>query len=234
MGRAIVRRLAADGAAVVFTYATNEAAAKQVVAEVETAGGWARAVRADLSEPAQVERLFAAVDQHFARLGIVGLDILVNNAGVPTGTPIAEVTEAEYDRVMAVNAKSVFFAIQHAIRRLRDGGRIVTLSTMSTAYATPGEAVYAASKAAVEQFTRVATQELGERGITVNTVSPGPTDTDLLRGAVPEEALQGVAQMTPLGRLGRPADIASVVAFLVGLDGGWLTGQNLRADGGLV
>jgi 3-oxoacyl-[acyl-carrier protein] reductase len=222
IGRAIVRRLAADGAAVVFGYATNERAAKQVEAERI----WA--VQADVGDLADIDRLFGVADERFD-----GLDIFVNNAGIPSGTPIAEVSEADYDRVMAVNAKGAFFALQRAAARMKDGGRIVNISTMGTAWPSPGEALYAASKAAIEQFARVASRELGRRGITVNTISPGPTDTDLLHG-VPAEALDQVAHLTALGRLGRPADIADVVAFLVGPDAHWLTGQNIRADGGLT
>ena len=223
IGRAIVERLAADGTAVVFSYATDEAAAKQLL------GDRVWAVQADLADPAQIERLFATADEHLG-----GLDVLVNNAAIPSTTPITDLAEVDYDRVMAVNAKGTFLAIQHASRRMGAGGRIVNISSMSTAYATPGEAVYAASKAAVEQFTRVAAKELGPRGITVNAVAPGPTDTDLLRGAVPPEALAATAGMIPLGRLGHPRDIAAAVAMLTGPDGAWITGVTLLATGGLV
>ncbi|WP_158886738.1 SDR family oxidoreductase [Amycolatopsis anabasis] len=224
IGRAIVRRLTAEGADVVFGYRADAVAAKAVAAETG-----AHAVRADLGEPDEVERLFAEAD---ARLG--RLDILVNNAGIIADAPIGEVTAELYDRVLAVNARGPFLALQQAARRMADGGRIVNISTMTTAWPSGGESVYAASKAALEQFGRVASRELGARGITVNTVSPGPTDTDLLRGGTTEEARQGVVYLTPLGRLGRPEDVADVVAFLAGPDARWLTGQNLRADGGLV
>lgn len=234
IGRAIVLRLAADGAAVVFSYRSDEAAAARVVDEVRAAGGDAWAVRADQGALAAVERLFDEADRRFAGVGLSGLDVLIINAGIPSATLIGDVTEADYDRVMAVNAKGSFFTVQHALRRLRDGGRVIAVSTMSTVYASPGEAVYAASKAAVDQFIRVAAKELGGRGITFNTVSPGPTDTDLLRGAVPDETLHTVAHMTPLGRIGLPTDIAGVVAFLAGPDSGWITGQNIHVNGGLV
>lgn len=148
--------------------------------------------------------------------------------------PISEASEADYDRVMAVNAKGPFFVLQHAATRMRTGGAIINMSTLGTAWPSPGEALYAASKAALEQFTRIASRELGHHGIRVNTVSPDPTDTGMLRAAVSAEALNSVAQMTALGRLGRPADIADIVAFLAGPDAGWLNGQNIHADGGLT
>ncbi|MGH3983521.1 MAG: SDR family oxidoreductase [Pseudonocardiaceae bacterium] len=234
IGRAIVRRLAGDGATVVFTYNSHQAAAEQLVDEVGGAGGRAHAVALDLRDLARLEALSSTADEVFSRAGLAGLDILVNNAGVLATGSIAEVTEVDYDRIMATNAKGVFFAIQHAARRLRDGGRIINISTVSTIWPSPGEAIYAASKAALEQFTRVASRELGSRGITVNTVSPGPTGTDLLRGASSVDTLQGVATLTPLGRLGQPADIADLIALLVRADSRWVTGQNIRADGGLT
>jgi 3-oxoacyl-[acyl-carrier protein] reductase len=135
---------------------------------------------------------------------------------------------------MAVNAKGTFFAMQLAGHRLRDGGRIINISTLNTVLPAPGNALYAASKAAVEQFTTVAAREFGGRGITVNTVSPGATDTDLLRAANPGETFETAIAFTALRRLGQPADIANVVAFLAGPDSQWMTGQNLRATGGLI
>jgi 3-oxoacyl-[acyl-carrier protein] reductase len=226
IGRAIVARLVADGATVVFTYQQDERAAEQVVAE---SGGRAVAVRADLGVPEDLQHLFDEIDKR-----LDGLDILVNNAAMGTPRPIAETTEEEYDRTMAVNTKAVFLTVQYAARHMRDGGRIVNLSTANTAGSFPGVGVYGASKAAVEQFTRVAARELGARGITVNAVSPGATDTDMLRGANTQEGLDLAVRMTPLGRLGQPADIADVVAFLVGPDGRWVNGQNLVASGGLI
>ena len=229
IGRAIVERLCRDGAHVVFTYATRTEAADEVVRLIRAGGGTVWALRQDLAEPEGAERMMEAAED---RLG--GLDILVNNAAVPfTPAPLAETGPDTFDTVMTVNARSVFLTTRYAARRMRDGGRIVNLSTLNTVRAVPGIGPYAASKGAVEQLTAVAARELGPRGITVNTVSPGATDTELLRGANPPEALEAVEGMTPLGRLGQPADVAAVVAFLVGPDGRWVTGQNLRATGGL-
>jgi len=230
IGRAIVQRLCRDGAKVVFNFATSEEAAAEVVRTVRADGGQAHAVRLDLADPDGPEQLMEAAETHLG-----ALDILVNNAAMShTPTPLAETDTAVFEHVMAVNTRSVFLTLRHAARRMRDGGRIVNISTLNTVRPAPGIAPYAASKGAVEQLTAVAARELGPRGITVNTVSPGATDTEMLHAANPPHAIQAVAGMTPLGRLGQPGDIADVVAFLVGADARWITGQNLRATGGLA
>lgn len=234
IGRAIVRRLAASGAAVIFTYRADESAARRVADEARGLGGHTLAIACDFCRPGATANLFADVDAHTADLACEGIDILVNNAGIALAKPFAEVTEADYDRVMTVNARSVFFVMQHAIPRLNNGARIVNISSISTTYASGGEAVYAASKAAVEQFGRAAARELGNRQITVNTVAPGIIDTDLTRTAIGPEMLQGMTFMTPLGRLGTPEDVAATVLLLVSPLAGWLTGQQVRADGGLM
>lgn len=228
IGRAVVERLARDGASVVFSFVRHKQAADDVVESVRAAGGVAHAVQADLAHVPDVRRLFAtAVDL------LDGLDILVCNAATSRLGGLADVSEDDYDAVMNANARSTFIALQEAARRLRDGGRIVALSTLNTDLPVAGNALYQASKGAVEQLTRTAAKELGARGITANLVSPGATDTELLRSTNPPETLEQITAMTTLGRLGQPADIADVVAFLVGPDGRWLTGQNLRATGGL-
>ncbi|OIJ94642.1 SDR family NAD(P)-dependent oxidoreductase [Streptomyces colonosanans] len=230
IGRAIVERLCRDGAKVVFTYATNEEAAAEVVRTVQADGGHAHAVRLDLADPGGPEQLMKTAEAHLG-----GLDILVNNAAtVHTPTPLAETDAAVFDNVMAVNARSVFLTIRYAARQMRDGGRIVNISSLNTVRPAPGIGPYVASKGALEQLTAVAARELGPRGITVNTVSPGATDTEMLHGSNPPQALQAVTGMTPLGRLGQPSDVADVVGFLVGPDGRWVTGHNLRATGGLA
>ena len=222
IGRAIVARFVAAGARVLFTYRADEAAAKEVEGERATA------VRVDLAEPGDLDRLYAMADDTFD-----GLDIVVNNAAVAGMARIVDVTEEDYDHAMAVNAKATFRSIQHAARRLRDGGRIINISSPNTRFASPGNAVYSASKAAVEQFSVIAARELGERGITVNVVTPGATDTDMLRANNSAEALELMRAMSPFRRLGTPDEVAAVVTFLAGPDGGWVTGQNLNASGGV-
>jgi 3-oxoacyl-[acyl-carrier protein] reductase len=229
IGRAIVERLARDGAQVVFGYVRNAEAAADVERTVAETGGTAHAVQADLGEPDGVARLFEHAEKH-----LDGLDILVNNAaGDFRPALLVDVTEEYYEQLMAVNVRAPFLALQYAARHLRDGGRIVNISTLNTVLAGPGISVYAGSKGALEQFTAVAAHELGPRGITVNTVSPGATETDLLRSTNSSQSLEAFTRLTPLGRIGQPADVADVVAFLVGPDGRWMTGQNLRAAGGI-
>ena len=222
IGRAIVRRLARDGARVVFTYRQDEAAADALAREVDDA----LAVRADHADLASLEVLFAHVAD--------GLDILVNNAAVIAAAPIRDITPELLDQAMAVNAKFPLLAMRQAEPLLRDGGRIINISTLNTAAPKAGIALYCATKAALEMFTRVAAREFGPRGITVNTVSPGATDTDGLRAVNSAQALQQAVTATPLGRLGTPEDIADVVAFLAGPDARWITGQNIQVTGGLL
>lgn len=229
IGRAIVERLSRDGAAVVVNYAGRAEPAKEVVAGIEKAGGRAISVQADVSSVADVVRLFDMTLAHFGRL-----DILVNNAGVIIYKRLVDITEEEYDQLMAINVKGTFFACQQAAKRLADRGRIINLSTSITALLLPTYSVYAASKGAVEQITRVLAKELGARQITVNAVSPGPTDTELFSEGKTEEEKNRMAQMAALGRLGKPEDIADVVAFLASDDARWITGQNIRANGGTI
>jgi 3-oxoacyl-[acyl-carrier protein] reductase len=229
IGRAIALRLANDGAAVVVNYSGSVQQAEETVGLIERGGGRAVAVRADVSKVADVGRLFDACSGAFGRL-----DILVNNAGVMFTRPVAEVGEEEFDRLFAVNVKGAFFCCREAARRMAEGGRIVNLSSSTTALMLPGYAAYVATKGAVEQFSHVLAKELGPKGITVNVVSPGPVDTELFGQGKTEEQKQAFARMAALGRLGQPDDIAAVVAMLVGPDAGWVTGQNVRANGGLI
>lgn len=230
IGRAIVQRLAADGATVVFNFARSADEAAEVERVVCDAGGTAYAVQADLAAPGSADRLMALAGDH-----LEGLDILVNNAALEfTPCAIADTSEELYDAVMAVNARSVFQTVRHAARAMRKNGRIVNISTLNTTRPAPGTAVYVTSKGAIEQLTKVAAIELGGRGITVNVVCPGATDTDLLRHTNPPEALEQVAALTPLGRLGQPGDIADVVALLASSDARWITGQIIQAAGGLT
>jgi 3-oxoacyl-[acyl-carrier protein] reductase len=214
---------------VVVNYAGNQQAAQETVAGIEAGGGRAVAVQADVGKVADVERLFDETFQHFGRL-----DILVNNAGIMFNKPLVEVTEEEFDRIFAVNVKGTFFACQQAARRMADGGRIINFSSSTTALMLPTYGAYVATKGAVEQLSHVLAKELGARGITANVVSPGPTDTELFGQGKTEQDKQRFAQMAALGRLGQPQEIADVVALLVSDEARWITGQNIRANGGII
>jgi 3-oxoacyl-[acyl-carrier protein] reductase len=229
IGRAIAERLAAEGASVVLGFRAAEEQAAAVVGAITDAGGIAHAVRADLADPAAAPYLYGEAER------LLGpLDILVNNAGVAPIGLIADVSAEEFDAALQVNLISPFLLIQQAARRLRDGGRIINISTMNTVLAGPGIASYAASKAALELLGRVAAFELGAREITVNAVLPGATDTDMWRQNNPDESSwSALTRITALGRIGEPAEVAAVVAMLAGPDGRWLTGQTIRASGGL-
>src|SRR3984885_1893151 len=229
IGRAIALRLAKDGAAVVVNYSGSAQQARETVGLIEQGGGSAVAVQADVSKIADVKRLFDACFEKFGRL-----DILVNNAGVMFTKPVVEVGEEEFDRMFAINVKGTFLCCQEAAKRMAECGRIINLSSSTTAMMLPGYAAYVATKGAVEQFSHVLAKELGPRNITVNVVSPGPTDTELFSQGKSEEQKQRFAQMAALGRLGQPQDIADVVALLAGEDARWITGQNIRANGGLI
>jgi 3-oxoacyl-[acyl-carrier protein] reductase len=229
IGRAIAERLAQDEASVVVNYAHSADKAQAIVASIENRGGKALAVQADMSQVADVRYLFQETVAYFGRL-----DILVNNAGIGKFTPLAEVTEEEFDTILALNTRGVCFALQEAARRMADGGRIINISSSITVSAFVGTAVTAGSKAAVEQFTLAAAKELGKRGITANTVLPGATGTEGFDQTAPPEMKGKVAHMSPLGRMGQPKDIADVIAFLASEQARWLTGQHIRATGGLA
>lgn len=228
IGRAVARRLAADGAAVIVNWHTSASAAREVVAGIVDTGGRAVAVRADLGDRGGPETLFAAAEEAFG-----GVDILVNNAGIGAVAPTADVDEDAFDRLFAVNVRGTFLALRLAARRLRDGGRIVNISTGYTRATFPNVGVYAGTKAAVEQMARSLSRELGPRRITVNTVLPGLVDTDGLSADV-RANLDAFVAATPLGRIGEARDIADIVAFLAGDDARWVTGQDIVAAGGLV
>ena len=207
----------------------NHEAARETVAAIEAASGRAVAVQGDVGKVGDIQRLFDAAFEHFGKL-----DILVNNAGIMFNKPVADVTEEEYDRIFAVNVKGTFFACQQAAKRMADGGRIINFSSSTTAMMLPTYGTYVATKGAVEQLSHILAKELGSRGITVNVVSPGATDTELFGQGKTEQDKQRFAQLAALGRLGQPEDIADVVALLVSDDANWITGQNIRANGGTI
>jgi 3-oxoacyl-[acyl-carrier protein] reductase len=232
IGRAIAERLAQDGARVAVVYNGHADAAKQTVAAIEAADGAAFAFRAELGVPGDAEALWSAFDAHAD-----GLDILVNNAGIADTGGIADTTPDSYDRQFAVNTRAPFFVTQRGLGRLRDGGRIVNVSTSYTLGGTDPQLIaYAMTKAAVDVFTATLAKELGPRRITVNAVNPGAIDTDLnarwLRSN--EAARTATAARSPLDRVGMPGDVAGVVAFLVSDDASWVTGQRLDATGGAL
>ncbi len=229
IGRAIAERLARDGAQVVVNYARSSERAEQVVAGIREQRGHATAIQADMGQPEEIARLFEQTAERFGRL-----DILVNNAGAYEARPLERSDEAHYAALFDVNVRGVLLASREAARRFGDtGGRIINISSGAARAAVPGGAVYAASKAAVEALTRCHAAELGPRGITVNAVAPGFTQSDMLDVALPMDAREAMIALTALGRLGRPEDIADVVAFLASDDARWITGETLGASGGL-
>ncbi|GAB3174239.1 SDR family oxidoreductase [Myceligenerans halotolerans] len=230
MGRAIAERLAREGADVVVHYHRNKEGAEATAEAIGKGGGTGRVltVPGDLAVEDDVRALYDAAMAEFGRV-----DAVVNNAGVATGGPIEAMTADEFDRVVSVNLRGTFLSCREAARRLSDGGRVVNVSARIPAGAAPMLGVYAAAKAGVEALTRSLAHQLGPRGITANAVAPGPTDTPMLDAGARANA-EAIAGQTPLRRLGRPEDTASVVAFLAGPDGAWVTGQTLHADGGLT
>ena len=229
IGKAIALRLAKDGIAVVVNYASSRASAEEAVTEIEAAGGKAIAVQADIGSTNGVAALFDAAEKAFG-----GSDILVNNAGVMKLAALVDTDDATFEQHLATNVTGVFRGIREAGKRLRDGGRIINFSSSTVGVYGPGYGAYAASKAAVEAMTHVASKELGKRKITVNAVAPGPVETELFMNGKSDELVQRIVGTIPLGRLGQPEDIASVVSFLASPESGWVNGQVLRANGGMI
>jgi 3-oxoacyl-[acyl-carrier protein] reductase len=228
IGRAIAIRLAKDGIAVAINYIGDSKLADAVVNEITNAGGTAVAFHANVGVVAEIVSLFDAVIQEFG-----GIDIVVANAGIAVmGIPIADVTEADFDRINAVNYKGTYFVLQQAAQKVRNGGRIIQISSSSSLYPASGLGIYAPSKAGGKVVVEILAQELGYRQISVNSVFPGPTRTPLMEKEVSKEEMERIAQGMNLGRLGEPEDIAGVVAFLAGPEGGWINGQQIIANGG--
>jgi len=231
IGAAIAQRLAKDGFAVVVNYAGNAAEADKVVAAIHGAGGTAIALQADVANATAVRALF---ERTVAALGRV--DVLVNNAGImpPQLPQLAATDDDTFDRLVAINLKGSFNTMREAATRLEQGGRIINFSSSLVGTLLPGYSAYVATKAGVEAMTSILAKELRGKNITVNAVAPGPTATALFLDGKTPELIERLAKMTPLERLGQPEDIANAVSFLAGPDGGWINGQTLRANGGMV
>ncbi|HHL2560804.1 TPA: SDR family oxidoreductase [Yersinia enterocolitica] len=229
IGAAIAERLAQEGYTVLINYSRADDEAAALVRKIQQVGGNALSAKGDISDPSAVAQLFTKAETAFG-----GVDVLVNNAGIMSLSTVADSDDEHFDRQIAINLKGSFNGMREAAKRLRNGGRIVNFSTSVVGLKLEKYAVYAATKAAVETMTAILAKELRGRDITVNAVAPGPTATDLFLHGKSPELIEKMAKMTPLERLGTPEDIAAAVAFLVGKDGGWINGQVLRANGGLI
>jgi 3-oxoacyl-[acyl-carrier protein] reductase len=227
IGAATVRRLATDGAAVAFTYAASEEKAATLVAEIEADGGQSFAIKADSADPEAVQRAVTETANRFGHL-----DILVNNAGILLRGPVDAFSLAEFDRMLAVNVRAVFVAVQAALAHMGEGGRIITVGSVTADRSGfPGASVYSMTKAAVAALTRGMARDLGSRGITVNTVQPGPTETDMN----PDENIRAVLRpMLALGRIGKDSEIASLIGYLAGSEASFVTGAAFTIDGGYL
>jgi len=226
IGSAITRRLARDGITVVIAYSKSADAAQQLVRDLEASGQRASAVQADVAKPEEVAQLFATTLAQYGRI-----DYVINNAGTIVPRPLADITDEIYDLVFNVNVRGALNVLKHAAKHLGNGGRVVNTSSTMVGDPIPGGALYAASKAALEALGAVAAKELGPRGITVNSLRVGATVPGMFSKAPPERQA-AMAAASPFKRLGKPEDIADVVAFLVSDAGRWITGQTITVDGG--
>lgn len=229
IGRGIAERLGRDGARVAVHYGTNETAAKETVAAIEAAGGSAFMIGVELGGPGDADALWAEFDRHAD-----GVDIIVNNAGIGTSSPLKDIDEAEYDRLFAVNVKAPYFIVRQGLGRLRDGGRIVNISTgLARNAVMPDLTAYSMTKGALDIFSRDLSKVLGPRGITVNSVAPGFIETDNTAALLSTQEGRAQAEaISALGRVGTTADVADVVAFLASDEGRWVTGGWVDATGG--
>ena len=229
IGAAVAERLAADGLTVVMNYSGDVKSAEALAKKIEAKGGRALTAKADVSDPNAVRGMFDAAEAAFG-----GVDVLVNNAGIMKLASIADSDDALFDQQIAINLKGSFNAMREAAKRLRDGGRIINFSTSVVGIKLETYGVYAATKAAIETMTAILSKEMRGRNITVNAVAPGPVGTELFLNGKSQELIDRMVKMNPLQRLGTPQDIAAAVSFLAGPDGGWINGQVLRANGGMV
>lgn len=229
IGSAIAKQLSALGAKVVVNYSNNAIKAEEVVEEITKSGEQAVAIKADVSNIKDVERLFSETITKFGKV-----DILVNNAGVILYKLLSDVTEEEFDKLFNINVKGTYFACQQAMKHMEDNGRIINFSTSVVGSMFPTYSVYAATKGAVEQITRQLAKEFGPKKITINAVAPGPINTELFNVGKTDEQIEAIRQMNSFGRIGEPDDIANTIEFLVSDKAQWITGQTLRINGGYV
>jgi len=227
IGQAIAKRLGSDGLAVVVNYTNGKQQADEVVKSIVSGGGKAIAVQGDVSKADDVKRLFDEAEKTWG-----GVDVLVSNAGKSVNKLLADYSEADFDSLVSINIKGAFLCIREAAKRLRNGGRIINISASFHGAPKPTYGPYSCTKMAVEQLVMVAAKELGPRNITVNTVRPGPTHTDLFMNGKSAEMVKQIGSMSALGRLGEPEDIAPMVSFLASDESGWVTGQAIGANGG--
>jgi len=229
IGRSIVRRLASDGFSVVVNYAGSVKDAEDTVSEIKSAGGNAVAIRGDVSQANDVTELFAKAEQAFGPI-----EVVVNDAGIMPLSPIAKSDIGTFDKVIAINLRGAFLVLAQAAQHVIEGGRIIALSSSVIAKSFPTYGGYIASKAGVEGLVHVLANELRGRNITVNAVAPGPVATDLFLKDKTQTQIEEFKKLNPLERLGQPEDIANLVSFLAGPEGGWINGQVLRANGGFA
>ena len=228
IGKAIAERLAKDGFAVVVNYASSAPEAEEVVSKIRAEGGEAIAIKADVSDAGQVEQLFAQTLDKFG-----SVDVVVQNSGIMPLSPIGKGDAAAFDRVTNVNLRGTFLVLAQAAQHISSGGRIIAFSSSVLTKSFPTYGPYIASKAGVEGLVRVLAQEMRGRKISVNAVAPGPVATELFLTGKTQEQINHLSKLNPLERLGQVQDIANVVSFLAGPDGGWVNGQILRANGGM-
>ena len=229
IGAQIAITLAEAGASVVINYSSNQKPADKVVSEIKANGGSAIAIKADISSPEEVKLMFDSAISQFGKI-----NILINNAGSILYKTIQDTTDDDFDKIFSVNVKGTFNTLREAAPRLENDGRIINLSSSMTRLMLPTYGAYCATKGAVEQLTRVFSKEVGARNITVNSISPGPINTELFTAGKSKEVINRLASMSAFDRIGEPVDVARIVSFLVSEEASWVTGQNIGANGGFA
>ena len=229
IGAQIAITLAEAGAIIVINYSSSQKPADKVVSEIKANGGSAIAIKADISSPEEVKLMFDSAISQFGKI-----NILINNAGSIFYKTIQDTTDDDFDNIFSVNVKGTFNTLREAASRLENDGRIINISSSTTRLMLPTYGAYSATKGAVEQLTRVLSKEVGARNITVNSISPGPINTELFTTGKSEEVINRLASMSAFDRIGEPVDVARIVSFLVSEEASWITGQNIGANGGFA